>query len=67
MAYDIEIDKILSDGDWHSTREIVRGITKMRKKFANWHLVYRELIKLNHRGKVIRIEKKRIILWKLKN
>jgi len=66
MAYDEEIKKILSDEDWHSTKEITRGITKIRKKQANWHLVYRELIKLKEKGKVVMIEKSRIILWKLK-
>lgn len=67
MAYDEEIKRILSDGEWHSTKEVTRKITEMRKKFANWHLVYRELEKLNHQGKVVRIERPRIILWKLKD
>jgi len=66
MAYDKEIEKILSDNDWHSTKEITRKITKMRKKEANWHLVYRELRRLKDGGSVDMIEKSRIILWKLK-
>ena len=66
MAYDKEIEKILSDEDWHSTKEITRKITEMRKKEANWHLVYRELAKLRETGMIEKIEKPRIILWKLK-
>jgi len=66
MAYDEEIEKILSDEDWHSTKEITRKIAEMREKLANWHLVYRQLIKLKECGMVEKIEKPRIILWKLK-
>ncbi len=66
MAYDQEIDNALKDKQFHSTREIVKLVTKKRGKEANWHLVYRTLVKLFEEGKVEKIEQKHIILWKLK-
>lgn len=66
MAYDKEIAKILKDGKHYSTRQIVKLVSKQRGKEANWHLVYRSLIKLFEERKLEKIEQKHIILWRLK-
>lgn len=67
LNYKQEILKVLDHEKIKSTNEIMKALQeKTKRKFINWHLLYRHLRDLAEQGKVEKLEAVGGLFWRKK-